>query len=90
MGVARVAEAPSQSVSELLLKWRAGDREALQVLIPLVYGELRRIAQHHLRQERPNHTLQSTALVREAYMRLMKQAPAESRIVLTFLQWPRG
>jgi RNA polymerase sigma factor (TIGR02999 family) len=77
VGVARVAEAPSQSVSELLLKWRAGDPEALQVLIPLVYSELRRIAQHHLRQERPDHTLQSTALVHEAYLRLMKQAPAE-------------
>jgi RNA polymerase sigma factor (TIGR02999 family) len=72
-----VAEAPSQSVSELLIKWRAGDQESLQVLIPLVYAELRRIAQHHLRQERPDHTLQSTALVHEAYLRLMKQGPAE-------------
>jgi RNA polymerase sigma factor (TIGR02999 family) len=76
-GVARVAEAPSHSVSELLIKWRAGDQESLQVLIPMVYGELRRIAQHHLRQERPDHTLQSTALVHEAYLRLMKQGPAE-------------
>jgi RNA polymerase sigma factor (TIGR02999 family) len=76
-GVARVAETPSQSVSELLVKWRAGDPEALRVLIPLVYSELRRIAQHHLRQERPDHTLQSTALVHEAYLRLMKQGPAQ-------------
>lgn len=76
-GVVRVAEAPSQSVSELLVKWRAGDAEALEVLIPLVYSELRRIAQHQLRQERPDHTLQSTALVHEAYMRLTKQAPVE-------------
>lgn len=75
-GVISVAEAPSQSVSELLIKWRAGDQEALQVLIPLVYSELRRIAQHHLRQERRDHTLQSTALVHEAYLRLMKQGPA--------------
>jgi RNA polymerase sigma factor (TIGR02999 family) len=72
-----VAEAPSHSVSELLIKWRAGDQEALQVLIPLVYSELRRIAQYHLRQERPDHTLQSTALVHEAYLRLTKQAPVE-------------
>ena len=43
----------------------------------LVYQELRRIAQHHLRQERPDHTLQSTALVHEAYLRLVRQAPAE-------------
>jgi RNA polymerase sigma factor (TIGR02999 family) len=71
-----VSEPPSQPVSALLIKWRAGDQEALQVLIPLVYQELRRIAQHHLRQERSDHTLQSTALVHEAYLRLMKQGPA--------------
>ena len=72
-----VAEPPSQPVSALLSKWRAGNQDALQALIPLVYEELRRIAQHHLRQERPDHTLQSTALVHEAYLRLMKQQPAE-------------
>jgi RNA polymerase sigma factor (TIGR02999 family) len=71
-----VAEAP-HSVSELLIKWRARDQEALQVLVPLVYSELGRIAQHHPRQERPGHSLQSTALVHEAYLRLMKQAPVE-------------
>lgn len=70
-------EPPPQPVSILLGKWRAGDQEALQVLIPLVYEELRRIARRQLRQERPDHTLQSTALVHEAYLRLMKQAPAE-------------
>jgi RNA polymerase sigma factor (TIGR02999 family) len=73
----RVSESSPQPVSALLVKWRAGDQEALQALIPLVYQELRRIAQHHLRQERPDHTLQSTALVHEAYLRLMKQGPAE-------------
>ena len=73
----RVSESSPQPVSALLMKWRAGDQEALQVLIPLVYQELRRIAQYHLRQERPDHTLQSTALVHEAYLRLVKQAPAE-------------
>lgn len=72
-----VPEPPSQPVSALLGKWRAGDQEALQTLIPLVYEELRRIARRQLRQERPDHTLQSTALVHEAYLRLMKQAPAE-------------
>jgi RNA polymerase sigma factor (TIGR02999 family) len=72
-----VSESTSQPVSGLLNKWRSGDQEALQALIPLVYQELRRIAQHHLRQERPDHTLQSTALVHEAYLRLMKQGPAE-------------
>ena len=73
----RVSESSPQPVSALLVKWRAGDQEALQALIPLVYQELRRIAQYHLRQERPDHTLQSTALVHEAYLRLVKQAPAE-------------
>jgi RNA polymerase sigma factor (TIGR02999 family) len=68
---------PSLPVSALLMKWRAGDQEALQALMPLVYQELRRIAQHHLQQERPDHTLQSTALVHEAYLRLMKQGPVE-------------
>jgi len=72
-----VPEPPSQPVSALLSKWRAGDQQALQVLVPLVYEELRRIAQHHLRQERCDHTLQGTALVHEAYLRLMKQGPAE-------------
>lgn len=72
-----VSESPSQPISALLTKWRAGDREALQALIPLVYRELRSIAQHHLGQERSDHTLQSTALVHEAYLRLTKQAPAE-------------
>ena len=72
-----VPERPSQPVSTLLTKWRAGDPEALQALIPLVYQELRRIAQHHLSQERSDHTLQSTALVHEAYLRLMKQGAAD-------------
>jgi RNA polymerase sigma factor (TIGR02999 family) len=63
----------SKQVTELLGRWRTGDREALDSLIPLVYGELRRIAQNYLRHERPEHTLQSTALVHEAYVRLIKQ-----------------
>lgn len=71
-----VPEPPLQPVSTLLGQWRAGDQEALQALIPLVYQELRRIARHHLRQERPDHTLQSTALVHEAYLKRMNQGPA--------------
>lgn len=80
-----MSESSYQPVSALLNKWRAGDQEALQALIPLVYQELRRIAQHHLRQERPDHTLQSTALVHEAYLRLVKQAPAEVENRVHFL-----
>jgi len=57
------------------VRWRDGDREALDTLMPLVYAELRRLAQHYLRQERSDHTLQSTALVHEAYLRLAGQNP---------------
>ena len=53
--------------------WRGGDRDDLEALLPLVYDELRRLAHHHLRNERPDHTLQSTALVHEAYFRLVGQ-----------------
>ena len=55
-----------------MAKWKRGDQESLQALLPLVYGELRHLAQHHLRGEREDHTLQSTALVHEAYLRLVK------------------
>lgn len=60
-------------VTELLVRWRGGDKAALDALMPLVYGELRRIAQHYLSRERSDHTLQSTALVHEAYVRLTEQ-----------------
>jgi RNA polymerase sigma factor (TIGR02999 family) len=68
-----VAESATQSVSALLLRWRDGDEEALQDLLPLVYRELRRLAHYYLQGQRPGHTLQSTALVHEAYLRLVKQ-----------------
>jgi RNA polymerase sigma factor (TIGR02999 family) len=68
---------PSKTVSKLLANWRAGDAEALRTVIPLVYDELRRVAHHYLQNERPGHTLQSTALVHEAYLRLEKQGAAE-------------
>lgn len=63
----------SKSVSRLLAQWHAGDDEALRDVLPLVYDELRRLAHHYMRQERDGHTLQSTALVHEAYLRLGKQ-----------------
>jgi RNA polymerase sigma factor (TIGR02999 family) len=62
-------------VTNLLVRWRHGDAQALEALIPLVYTELRALAHHYLRQERSNHTLQSTALVHEAYVRLVGQQP---------------
>lgn len=58
-------------VTTLLQDWAGGDREALDRLIPLVYEELRRLARQRLRQERPDHTLVTTALVHEAYLRLV-------------------
>ncbi len=68
---------PEEPVTELLIRWRAGDREALHALVPLVYQELRAKAHGMLRVERPGHTLQSTALVHEAYLKLVGQGPPE-------------
>ena len=65
----------SSPVTELLARWRSGDQDALDALMPLVYSELRQLAQHYLRRERSDHTLQSTALVHEAYLRLAGQSP---------------
>lgn len=61
----------SSQVTQLLVRWSDGDEFAREALIPLVYDELRRVARNALRQQRPNHTLGSTALVHEAYMRLV-------------------
>lgn len=70
-------ELPAQPVSELLAKWQGGDEESLRRLIPLVYSELRRIAHRYLRSERAGHTLQTTALVHEAYLCLTRQQPID-------------
>ena len=68
---------PSDQITALLERWRQGDEQAPHKLVPLVYQELRRLAHYYLRSERPDHTLQSTALVHEAYLRLAggSQAP---------------
>ena len=60
-------------VTKLLDQWSRGDAEAFKTLMPLVYGELHQLAGHYLHQERPGHTLQPTALVNEAYLRLSGQ-----------------
>ncbi len=60
-------------VTQLLAQWAGGDQTALDALIPVVYGELRRIADAYLRRERSDHTLQPTALVHEAWLRLVRQ-----------------
>ena len=64
---------PHGEVTQLLLRWRAGDEAALASLLPLVYEELRSMARRHLRHERDSHTLQRTALVHEAFLRMVDQ-----------------
>ena len=66
-------EVQPKQITELLDQWKAGDQAALNVLLPLVYDELRRLAHQQLRKERSDHTIQSTALVHEAYLRLKKR-----------------
>jgi RNA polymerase sigma factor (TIGR02999 family) len=63
----------SSNITELLVAWREGNQEARDHLIGAVYGELRRLAHHHLRRERAGHTLQTTALVHDAYLQLVDQ-----------------
>lgn len=77
--------ASSKQVSEILLHWGNGDRKALEELLPLVYNELRRLARYHLRQQRANHTLQTTALVHEAYLRLAQEESLAARSRAHFL-----
>jgi RNA polymerase sigma factor (TIGR02999 family) len=62
-----------REITQLLAAWSRGDQFALEKLAPLVYEELRRLAQHHMGRQRPGHTLQATALVNEAYLRLARQ-----------------
>src|SRR5688500_17531352 len=70
---------PPENVTELLMAHRAGADRAFERLVPLVYDELRRQAARHLRRERGNHTLQPTALVHEAYLKLADQRDVEWR-----------
>jgi RNA polymerase sigma factor (TIGR02999 family) len=65
----------SSRIAELLQRWVNGDKDALGALAPAVYKELRRLAHNHLKSERADHTLQSTALVNEAFLRLIGGAP---------------
>jgi RNA polymerase sigma-70 factor (ECF subfamily) len=76
-----VVDAPSHDVTRLLVKWRDGDDAALQLLVPIVHDELQRLARRQMAGERPGHTLQPTALVNEAYVRLvnLKQMQWQNR-----------
>jgi RNA polymerase sigma factor (TIGR02999 family) len=68
-----VPENPQGDVTQLLAQWGQGDRAALDAATRMVYGELRKIAESYLHQERGNHTLQPTALINEAYLRLVRE-----------------
>ncbi|HLM01242.1 MAG TPA: sigma-70 family RNA polymerase sigma factor [Pyrinomonadaceae bacterium] len=67
----------SQDVTELLIRWKNGERDALERLFTLIYGELQKIARRQLRGESADHTLQTTALVNEAYLKLIDQTRVE-------------
>jgi RNA polymerase sigma factor (TIGR02999 family) len=75
----------SNQVTQLLIRWSQGDNAACEKLFPLVYDELRRLARRCLAGERPDHTLQSTALVHEAYLRLVDHSAVRSEDRVQFL-----
>jgi RNA polymerase sigma factor (TIGR02999 family) len=66
-----------QEITQLLMNWSQGDRAALDQLVPLVYPELRRLAKRHMGRENPDHTLQTSALINEAYLKLVDQQGVE-------------
>ena len=74
-----MAEDGGEPVTQLLLRWRAGEPECLNELIPLVEAELRSIAHRYMRMERRDHTLQTTALIDEAYLRLVDEGPLDCK-----------
>ncbi|MBI4468237.1 MAG: sigma-70 family RNA polymerase sigma factor [Acidobacteria bacterium] len=77
--------ASPEGVSELLVRWSNGDQSALEKLTPLVYDELHRLARRYMRKERSDHSLQTTALVHEAYLRLVDQTDLSCRHRSEFL-----
>src|SRR5436189_3780662 len=68
-----MTQSSTHDVTELLIEWSNGDKAALDKLMPLIHEELRRLAHHYMSHERPGHTLQTTALVNEAYLRLVNR-----------------
>src|SRR5260370_42432300 len=72
-------EAGREHLTELLVRWSKGDKDALQSLIPVVYKELRRLAHHHLQRERRRQTLETATVVHEAYLRMAKYSPRALR-----------
>jgi RNA polymerase sigma factor (TIGR02999 family) len=70
-GSSQMLNPSPHEVTQLLLAWSEGDKAAMDQLMPLVYGEMRRLAKQHMRRERAGHTLQTTALIHEVYLRLI-------------------
>ena len=68
-----MTQSSTHDVTELLIEWSNGDKAALDKLMPLIHEELRRLAHHYMSHERPGHTLQTTALINEAYLRLVNR-----------------
>lgn len=81
------AELRRPGVTELLQRWSAGDETALTRLVPLIYDELRQLARRHLRHERDGHTLRGTALVHEAFMRMVNQRVVHLDSRAQFFGW---
>ena len=71
-----MTQTSTQEVTQLLIEWSNGDKAALDKLMPLIHDELRRLAHHYMSRERGDHTLQTTALVNEAYLRLVNRKDA--------------
>ena len=80
----------TREITQMLDRWSNGDEQALESLMPLVYGELRTQAARFLRRERPDHTLQPTALINEAYLKLIDQKNFISTADLISLHFPRN
>jgi RNA polymerase sigma factor (TIGR02999 family) len=85
-----VPELPSQTLHKLLANWQAGNQKALEALVPLIYNELHGLAHHYLRGERPDYTLQTTALINEAYLRLVEQGPFQTQNRAHFVAMAAG
>jgi RNA polymerase sigma-70 factor (ECF subfamily) len=90
LSMTRDGDAAPPSVTQLLIAWGGSDRGALDQMLPAVYSELRRLAAHYLSQEPVGHTLQPTALVHEAYLRLIDQRQADWRNRAQFLGLAAG
>ena len=82
--------ASPHEVTELLQDWSEGDESALERLMPLVYEELHRMAHQHMQREKPGHILQTSALINEAYLRLVDRPASIGKIARSFSASPRG